>query len=55
MIQVQDGEGTMLEWQVTGTAALYYIGYDLLHSVGHPNDYLPIILLRMHALRSVCT
>lgn len=45
----------MLEWQVTGTAALSYINYDLSHSVSHPNGYLRIILLCMHALRSVCT
>lgn len=55
MVEGEDGEGTIPEWQVPGAAAVPYIVYDLSHSISHLAGYLHIILLCMHALMHMCT
>lgn len=55
MVEAEDGEGTIPEWQVPGAAAVPYIVYDLSHSISHLAGYLHIILLYVYALMHMCT
>lgn len=49
MIQVEDEDGTVPEWQVPEATAVPYTVYDLSHPISHLDEYLHIILSCMTA------